>query len=131
LSPIIEANMLVVRDLAKCEVGQCKYVFVTAPDRGIINDPVLLRLGEDHFWLSLADSDVLLWALGVAHGSGLDVRVREADVGPVQIQGPKSKDVVPGVTTSRGSPASASLAFSTAGSAAIRSAGRRCCRRTR
>src|SRR5919198_1807263 len=87
-------NMLVARDLAKCEVGQCKYVFVTAPDGGIINDPVLLRLDEDRFWLSLADSDVLLWALGVAHGSGLDVTIREADVGPVQIQGPKSKDVV-------------------------------------
>jgi glycine cleavage system aminomethyltransferase T len=87
-------NMLVARDLAKCEVGQCKYVFVTAPDGGIINDPVLLRLGEDHFWLSLADSDVLLWALGVAHGSGLEVTISEADVGPVQIQGPKSKDVM-------------------------------------
>jgi glycine cleavage system aminomethyltransferase T len=87
-------NMLVARDLAKCEVGQCKYVFVTAPDGGIINDPVLLRLGENHFWLSLADSDVLLWALGVAHGSGLDVTIREPDVGPVQIQGPKSKDVM-------------------------------------
>ena len=87
-------NMLVARDLSKCEVGQCKYVFVTAPDGGIINDPVLLRLGEDHFWLSLADGDVLLWALGVAHGSGLDVTIREADVGPVQIQGPKSGAVL-------------------------------------
>jgi glycine cleavage system aminomethyltransferase T len=87
-------NMLVARDLAKCEVGQCKYVFVTAPDGGIINDPVLLRLGENHFWLSLADSDVLLWARGVAHGSGLDVTIGEPDVGPVQIQGPKSKDVM-------------------------------------
>jgi glycine cleavage system aminomethyltransferase T len=87
-------NMLVARDLSKCEVGQCKYVFVTAPDGGIINDPVLLRLGEDHFWLSLADGDVLLWALGVAHGSGLDVTVREADVGPVQVQGPKSGAVM-------------------------------------
>jgi aminomethyltransferase len=87
-------NMLVARDLAKCEVGQCKYVFVTAPDGGIINDPVLLRLGENHFWLSLADSDVLLWAQGVAHNSGMDVTIREPDVGPVQIQGPKSKDVM-------------------------------------
>jgi glycine cleavage system aminomethyltransferase T len=87
-------NLLVARDLGKCEVGQCKYVFVTAPDGGIINDPVLLRLGENHFWLSLADSDVLLWARGVAHGSGLDVTIGEPDVGPVQIQGPKSKDVM-------------------------------------
>jgi glycine cleavage system aminomethyltransferase T len=87
-------NMLVARDLAKCEVGQCKYVFVTAPDGGIINDPVLLRLGENHFWLSLADADVLLWAQGLAHGSGLDVTISEPDVGPVQVQGPKSKDVM-------------------------------------
>jgi glycine cleavage system aminomethyltransferase T len=87
-------NMLVARDLNKCEVGQCKYVFVTAPDGGIINDPVLLRLEENRFWLSLADSDVLLWAKGVAHGSGLDVTIREPDVGPVQVQGPKSKDVM-------------------------------------
>jgi glycine cleavage system aminomethyltransferase T len=87
-------NMLVARDLEKCAVGQCKYVFVTAPDGGIINDPVLLRLDENHFWLSLADSDVLLWALGVAHGSGMDVTIREADVGPVQVQGPKSRNVM-------------------------------------
>jgi glycine cleavage system aminomethyltransferase T len=87
-------NMLVARDLNKCEVGQCKYVFVTAPDGGIINDPVLLRLVENHFWLSLADSDVLFWALGVAHGSAFDVTIREPDVGPVQVQGPRSKDVM-------------------------------------
>jgi glycine cleavage system aminomethyltransferase T len=87
-------NMLVARDLGKCEVGQCKYVFVTAPDGGIINDPVLLRLEQNRFWLSLADSDVLLWAQGVAHGSGLNVTITEPDVGPVQIQGPKSKEVV-------------------------------------
>ncbi|MGH3629134.1 MAG: glycine cleavage T C-terminal barrel domain-containing protein [Sciscionella sp.] len=87
-------NMLVPRDLHKCKVGQCKYVFVTAEDGGIINDPVLLRLGENHFWLSLADSDVLLWAKGLAHNSGMDVRIGEPDVGPVQIQGPKSTDVL-------------------------------------
>ena len=87
-------NMLVARDLNKCAVDQCKYVFVTAADGGIINDPVLLRLGESHFWLSLADSDVLLWARGVAYNSGLDVTIEEADVGPVQVQGPKSKDVM-------------------------------------
>ena len=81
-------NMLVPRDLSKCAVGQCKYVFLTAEDGGIINDPVLLRLGENHFWLSLADSDVLLWAQGAALNSGLDVTIREADVGPVQVQGP-------------------------------------------
>jgi glycine cleavage system aminomethyltransferase T len=88
------ANMLVPRDLNKCAVGQCKYVFITAPDGGIINDPILLRLAENHFWISVADSDVLLWAMGVAYNSGLDVTISEPDVGPVQIQGPKSKDVL-------------------------------------
>jgi glycine cleavage system aminomethyltransferase T len=88
------ANMLVPRDLNKCSVGQCKYVFVTAPDGGIINDPVLLRIGENHFWFSVADSDVLLWAMGVAYNSGLDVQIGEPDIGPLQIQGPKSRGVL-------------------------------------
>lgn len=87
-------NMLVPRDLTTCEVGQCKYVFVTGEDGGIINDPILLRLGENHFWLSLADSDVLLWARGLARGLGMDVQITEADVGPVQIQGPRSSKVL-------------------------------------
>lgn len=87
-------NMLTPRDLTKCAVGQGKYVIITAEDGGIINDPVLLRLGENHFWLALADSDVLLWAKGVALNSGLDVKIGEPDVSPMQIQGPKSTEVV-------------------------------------
>ena len=87
-------NMLVPRDLTKCKVGQCKYVFITDEKGGILNDPVLLRLGENHFWLSLADSDIYLWAKGVACNSGLNVTIEEIDVGPVQIQGPKSKEVM-------------------------------------
>ncbi|MGH2656271.1 MAG: glycine cleavage T C-terminal barrel domain-containing protein [Actinomycetota bacterium] len=88
------ANMLVPRDLNKCKVSQCKYVFITSPDGGIINDPVLLRLDENRFLLSLADSDVDLWAMGVAYHSGLDVTIREIDIAPVQIQGPKAKEVM-------------------------------------
>ncbi|MGH8791031.1 MAG: glycine cleavage T C-terminal barrel domain-containing protein [Stackebrandtia sp.] len=87
-------NMLVPRDLSKCKVEQCKYVFITAPDGGIVNDPVLLRLEENRFWLSLADSDVGLWALGLAHAGGWNVEVKEIDVAPIQVQGPKSKDVM-------------------------------------
>ncbi len=88
------ANLLTPRDLAKCAVGQGKYVVITAEDGGIVNDPVLLRLGENHFWLALADSDVLLWAKGIAYRSGLRVELREPDVSPLQIQGPKSKQVL-------------------------------------
>jgi aminomethyltransferase len=87
-------NMLTPRDLSRCAVGQCKYVVITAEDGGIINDPVLLQLGENHFWLALADSDVLLWARGVALKSGLRVRITEPDVSPLQLQGPKAKEVV-------------------------------------
>jgi glycine cleavage system aminomethyltransferase T len=87
-------NLLVARDLNKCQVEQCKYVFLCLPDGGIINDPVLLRVEENRFLLSLADSDVELWARGVAHNSDYDVTVKEVDVAPVQVQGPKSKDVM-------------------------------------
>jgi aminomethyltransferase len=87
-------NMLTPRDLTRCAVGQGKYVAITAPDGGVINDPVLLRLGENHFWLALADSDVLLWARGVALNAGMMVNITEPDVSPLQIQGPKAKEVV-------------------------------------
>ena len=85
------ASLLTPRDLSKCAIGQGKYVVITAPDGGIVNDPVLLRLGENHFWLAGADSDLLLWAKGVAVHSRLDVQIREPDVSPLQIQGPKSR----------------------------------------
>jgi glycine cleavage system aminomethyltransferase T len=69
-------------------------VLIVDRDGGIVNDPVLLRLGENHFWLAIADSDVLLFARGIAALSDLDVEIREPDVSPLQIQGPRSKDVV-------------------------------------
>jgi glycine cleavage system aminomethyltransferase T len=87
-------QLLVARDLNKCDVEQCKYVFLCLPDGGIINDPVLLRVEENRFWLSLADSDVELWARGVAYNNNYDVTIKELDVGPLQVQGPKSKDVM-------------------------------------
>jgi aminomethyltransferase len=87
-------QLLTPRNLSECAVGQCKYVLITNAAGGIINDPVLLRLEEDRFWLSLADSDVLLWAQGVATHAGLDVDIREPDVSPLQLQGPKSGDIM-------------------------------------
>jgi glycine cleavage system aminomethyltransferase T len=75
-------------------VGQAKYAPIIAPDGGIINDPVLLRRGQNTFWLCLADSDAHLYALGVAHRLGLDVAVSLPDAYPVQVQGPKSKQVM-------------------------------------
>lgn len=87
-------NMLTCRDLTKCAVGQGKYVLITTEDGGIVNDPVLLRIEEDRWWLCLADSDAGLWARGVAVNAGMEVDIREPDVYPVQVQGPKSKEVM-------------------------------------
>ena len=85
---------LTPRDVSKCAVGQCKYILITNENGGILNDPVLLRLGENHFWLSLADSDILLWAKGVALNSGMNVQICEPDVSPLQLQGPRSKEII-------------------------------------
>ncbi len=87
-------QLLTCRDLSRCEVLQCKYAPIIAPSGGIVNDPILLRLGENHFWLSLADSDALLYALGVQAFAGLDVQIHEPDVSPLQVQGPMSTDVI-------------------------------------
>lgn len=85
---------LTPRDLSKMAVGQCKYILITNADGGILNDPILLRLAENHFWISLADSDILLWAQGVAVHAGMDVSICEPDVSPLQLQGPKSGEVM-------------------------------------
>ncbi|MDC0941382.1 glycine cleavage T C-terminal barrel domain-containing protein [Candidatus Pelagibacter sp.] len=87
-------QLLTPRDLSKLAVGQCKYVLIVNNEGGILNDPVLLRLKENHYWLSLADSDILLWAQGVAVNSGLDVKIIEPDVSPLQLQGPNSGKIM-------------------------------------
>jgi glycine cleavage system aminomethyltransferase T len=87
-------QMLTPRDLSSMAVGQCKYILITNAEGGLLNDPILLRLADNHFWISLADSDILLWAQGVAVHSGMDVTIREPDVSPLQLQGPKSGDVM-------------------------------------
>ena len=87
-------QLLTPRDLSKLSVGQCKYVLITNHEGGILNDPVLLRLAENHFWLSLGDSDILLWAQGVAVNSGLNVKIIEPDASPLQLQGPNSGKIM-------------------------------------
>ena len=87
-------NLLTPRDLSKCGVGEGRYVLLTDENGGIVNDPVLLRLEENRFWLAAADSDILLWAKGLAVGNGMDVQIRELDVAPMQVQGPKSRNLM-------------------------------------
>ena len=83
-------DMITCRDLTTCAVKQGKYMPVTAPDGGIVNDPVLLHVADQKWWMQLADSDAGLYALGVATASGLDVDVSYPDVHPMQVQGPLS-----------------------------------------
>jgi len=83
-------DMITCRDLTKCQVKQGKYMLVTAPDGGIVNDPVLLHVRPNTWWMQLADSDAGLYALGVAATSGLDAQVTLPDVHPMQVQGPLS-----------------------------------------
>ena len=95
------AELLTPRDLSQCAVGEGRYVILTDEAGGIVNDPVLLRLEENRFWLACADSDVLLWAKGVVRGSGMRVVLRELDVAPLQVQGPKSRQLVTDLFGSR------------------------------
>ncbi len=83
-------DMITCRDLTRCAVKQGKYMLVTAPHGGIVNDPVLMHVGEDRWWMQLADGDAGLYAMGVAAASGLDVEVSFPDVYPCQVQGPKA-----------------------------------------
>ncbi len=88
------ANLLTCRDLTRCPPGQGRYAPLLASDGGIVNDPVLLRLEEDRIWLALADSDAGLYVRGVAAGLGLAVEVEEPEVYSLQVQGPRSREVV-------------------------------------
>ena len=81
---------LTPRDLRRAKTGRCYYIPVVDRDGGMLNDPVLLKLAEDRFWLSVADSDLLLYVKGLAVGGGFDVSVEEPDVNPLAIQGPKA-----------------------------------------
>ncbi len=87
-------QLMTPRDLRQAVVGQCLYAPLVDAHGGMINDPIILKLAEDHFWLSIADSDVLLWAKGLALGYNLDVTLGEPDVSPLAVQGPKSDDLM-------------------------------------
>jgi glycine cleavage system aminomethyltransferase T len=87
-------QFLTPRNLSNMSVGQCKYILITNSKGGIINDPILLRLEENKYWISLADSDVLLWAQGLAVNSKFEVDICEPDVSPLQLQGPRSQDIL-------------------------------------
>ena len=90
-------NLLTPRDISKVTTGQCRYIIMTNQEGGILNDPVMLRIAKDRFWLSTADADMYLWAKGVATYSGHDVEINTPQVYPLQIQGPTSPDIISSV----------------------------------
>jgi len=87
-------ELITPRSIAACDVGQCVYAPLADQDGLVVNDPLILRLREDRFWISIADSDVLLWVKGIAYGRGFDVKVFEPDVSPLAVQGPKADDLM-------------------------------------
>ena len=91
------AQILAPRDLSKCQVGQGKYVPLCNHAGVLINDPILLKLADDLYWLSIADSNIWFWARAIAEERGLNVAVSEPDVSPMAVQGPKAEDVVASV----------------------------------
>jgi dimethylsulfoniopropionate demethylase len=88
------AQLMTPRNLGRAEIGQCLYAPLVDKNGGMVNDPIILKLADDHFWLSIADSDVLLWASGLAVGMDLDLQIDEPDVWPLAVQGPKSDDLM-------------------------------------
>ncbi|MCH2164727.1 MAG: dimethylsulfoniopropionate demethylase [Marinovum sp.] len=87
-------QMLTPRDLRGMMPGQCYYVPIVDETGGMLNDPVAVKLAEDRFWISIADTDLLLWVKGVAQGHRLDVLIDEPDVSPLAVQGPKSDELM-------------------------------------
>jgi glycine cleavage system aminomethyltransferase T len=87
-------NYVITRDASEIEPMHGKYVILCNEDGGILNDPVLLRPGEDEFWFSISDSTLMLWLQGVNVEAEFDVEIDEIDVAPMQIQGPRSVDVM-------------------------------------
>ena len=85
---------LTPRSIKDMTIGKCFYIPMLNENAGMINDPVLLKLDDDMFWISIADSDILLWAKGLALGLNLNVMIEEPDVYPLAIQGPKSEELM-------------------------------------
>ncbi|OED47871.1 dimethylsulfoniopropionate demethylase [Rhodobacteraceae bacterium (ex Bugula neritina AB1)] len=82
------------RDMDRMADDQCYYVPTADHNGGMLNDPVAVKLAADHYWLSLADGDLLQFVLGLAIAKGFDVEITEPDVSPLAVQGPKADELM-------------------------------------
>jgi dimethylsulfoniopropionate demethylase len=87
-------RLLSPRDLTKMSTDQCFYIPLIDKNGGLLNDPVALKIQENEYWISIADSDYLLYALGVADALNLDVQIDEPDISPLAVQGPKAEELM-------------------------------------
>ena len=87
-------QLMTPRDLSQAENGQCLYAPLCDESGGMVNDPILIKHSNNHWWLSIADTDVLLWAKGLATGLGLNVNISEPDIWPLAVQGPKAENLL-------------------------------------
>ncbi|MGB5212864.1 MAG: dimethylsulfoniopropionate demethylase, partial [Anderseniella sp.] len=90
-------QLLTPRDLRSMQPGQCYYIPIVDETGGMLNDPVAVKLTEDRWWISIADSDLLYWIKGLAYGYRLDVLIDEPDVSPLAVQGPRADDLMAAV----------------------------------
>ncbi len=86
-------QLMTPRDISKANVGQCLYSPLCDEYGYMLNDPIIIKHSQEHWWLSIADTDVLLWAKGLATGFGFDVKVHEPDIWPLAVQGPKAEEL--------------------------------------
>ena len=82
------------RDLSKSKVGKCYYAPLVDLYGKIINDPLIYKVEDDKWRVCIADSDVLLYAKGIAETNNLQVNLLEADIDTLAVQGPKSFDLM-------------------------------------
>ena len=87
-------QLMTCRDLSKSKVGKCYYSPLVDQEGLLVNDPIINKLAEDRWWLSIADSDVIFFAKGIASGNKFEVEIKEPNVNILAVQGPLAENLM-------------------------------------
>ena len=87
-------QLMTCRDLSNSKVGKCYYAPLVDHKGLLVNDPIINKLADDKWWLSIADSDVIFFAKGLAAGKKIEVEISEPNVNILAVQGPLSDDLM-------------------------------------